>query len=504
MRNFSLPLIAIAIICTLATSCNKKDDEEVEAVQYSNTAISSFALAQDDAVLPYLNTVFFSIDLVKGEVFNADSLPAGTDISSLAVTVGTGVLSQAYFTYTDANGSETVANYLADTKVKVNFANGPVKLTVASYDGTASRNYTVKVNVHKVNADILTWDAAEAAPLPTTLPGTIESSKTVDFLGKPAVFTRNSSGDCLAICEDVDRDVWTYSTPSLPGGSDLATLTSTGSTLYILSGSTLHSSTDGLTWTATTAQMSWIYGNLDQTLLGNLQKEDGSWVSVTYPGGEGPALPADCPVRATSQSVTYSSEWMASPVTMVAGGIKADGSPTGAAWSYDGSAWACTSIASLPAMHGVTLIPYFVFRQASNSWKTTCLTAFFAMGGTLADGTLNRTVYTSTDFGAHWNVASTPLQLPEALPTFTGAQALVYDTTMYPDARSSSRWIPLPLPVLPAWMEAATLPVSRAVTPIEEWECPFIYLYGGYAADGSARDEVWRGVINRLLFKPIQ
>ena len=35
------------------------------------------------------------------------------------------------------------------------------------------------------------------------------------------------------------------------------------------------------------------------------------------------------------------------------------------------------------------------------------------------------------------------------------------------------------------------------------WEGPFIYLIGGYRADGSLSDSIWRGALVRLRQAPI-
>jgi hypothetical protein len=42
--------------------------------------------------------------------------------------------------------------------------------------------------------------------------------------------------------------------------------------------------------------------------------------------------------------------------------------------------------------------------------------------------------------------------------------------------------------------------VTQAVT---EWECPYIYLFGGEDTAGNTFNTIWRGVINRYTFKPI-
>lgn len=56
----------------------------------------------------------------------------------------------------------------------------------------------------------------------------------------------------------------------------------------------------------------------------------------------------------------------------------------------------------------------------------------------------------------------------------------------------------------PYYMIAPASPASRAVKPIESWDCPYIYLFGGTDLTGTLNDSVWRGVLNRLTFKPLQ
>ena len=73
------------------------------------------------------------------------------------------------------------------------------------------------------------------------------------------------------------------------------------------------------------------------------------------------------------------------------------------------------------------------------------------------------------------------MQLPEALGAFSNAQAYVMTSTY-----------------------TARLARPRIIKPIESWECPFVYLFGGVNASGELNNCIWRGVINRLTFKPIE
>ena len=68
--------------------CNS-EKEDIATVSYSSVAVEGFSLAADDSVLANLDSVFFTIDLNNALIFNADSLPVGTDVSKLVVKVNT-------------------------------------------------------------------------------------------------------------------------------------------------------------------------------------------------------------------------------------------------------------------------------------------------------------------------------------------------------------------------------------------------------------------------------
>lgn len=506
-HRFALAAVAVASLAA-TVACNEKDDDEVAVVNYSNTAITSFALQNDDEVLRNLSTVFFSIDLVEAQVFNADSLPKGTDVGALAVTIGTGVLAKAQITFTDGSGVSQVIDYLANPDAKINFAAGPVKLDVTSYDGTTSRQYTIKVNVHQTDADLLYWAEAAHAALPTNLSGTIASTATVDFGGRPTVLTTDASGAaCIATCDDIDNPQWQYVTPQLPAGADPATFTATSDALWIVAGDTLYTSADGVTWTTAATPMSWIYGAYGDTVVGNVKQTDGTYSLVTFPSGVATPLPEGMPVSGTSQLVSYDKKWMDTPVALMTGGRMADGSLCGTAWAYDGAAWAPMNAKPLPEAEGMTLIPYTMFRTAATTWQSTEYPAMLAVGGTLADGSLNAKLYYSLDYGMTWLEGPATMQLPDDMDAFTGARALVYTRTLH--ARSTSAaWEPSEVTTLAPWMLSAASGARTAneqgVSPITEWECPYIYLFGGRDSSGAIRTDIWRGYLNKLTFKPLQ
>ena len=78
----------IAAVAAGLTSCNTDSYYYTEA-NYTGAPVTSFSLKSNKDVLANLDSVFFSIDLVNGRIFNAEPLPKGTDITKLPVTVGT-------------------------------------------------------------------------------------------------------------------------------------------------------------------------------------------------------------------------------------------------------------------------------------------------------------------------------------------------------------------------------------------------------------------------------
>ena len=80
----------LALMLTVfVAGCN--DDESSSFTSegdFGNCSVTSFSINKNDKVLTGLDSVFFSIDLVNARIFNADSLPKGTDVSKLVIKIG--------------------------------------------------------------------------------------------------------------------------------------------------------------------------------------------------------------------------------------------------------------------------------------------------------------------------------------------------------------------------------------------------------------------------------
>ena len=506
MRKFTTICLAALAAVLLFARCNSDMEYHSESTSAS-VAVYSFGFQADDSVLANLDTVFFSIDLDRALIFNGDSLPYGTHVDKLVPkSTMLGGVSMATLTARDADGKEVVHDYLESQDDTVNFTH-PVYLDVKSPDGLVSRRYTITVNVHTAVTDTLVWDRAALRTLPSNL-GTVADQHTTNTAdGIYCLSTDNRGSWCVAYTQHAFGDVWDYATPALPAGAKLNSFTGTADALYILDNAgVLYRSTDGgKTWLSTGQTWSNIYGGVDKTILGNVKTSTG-WQYTQYPAGgcNGMAMESDMPVTGTSQLVDFMFSFSDEHQAVMVGGVTSNGSTTGAVWAYDGANWAKLNGNFAKDLSGVTLLPYYAVR-VSNTWVATDYSLIMAMGGVDENDAVNDTVYVTTNYGMTWEKAPDMLQLPEYLPDFYGAQAFVEETTL--TSRSASAWVDMPfayrLPASAVFVPSV-FPATRATKPITSWECPFIYLFGGYSKDGELHNSVWRAAITRFTFKPIQ
>lgn len=498
---------------SMAVSCNSDNNTDTDLdtgytpeTMYSSTAISSFSLKADAKVLANLDSVFFTIDLQGQRIFNADSMPMGTDVRKLVPVIGTDGSSKVMINYTDTLGEAKEVEYKSATPDTICFLK-PVTVTVTSLNETYTRSYTITVNVHRQQPDSLSWGSMAYSALPAIAGAT--DAVTVEKGTDVICYSTDGSKWQRATAADpaTEADLWKVEAVNFGFTPRLTTMTATAEAYYVLAADcTLYSSTDGLAWSSTGKKWSNIYGAFANRVVG-VAPDGAGYIHATYPepaGYTAAKVSADFPVSGTSPMLTYNSMWSEAPQGIIAGGQIANGNLTAAVWGYDGMTW--TKFATIPAASGVkgmVLVPYFTFRTNTANWTVTTQSAFLAMGGRQADGELSRTVYVSRDLGVNWHKADSLMQLPASLESWAGARAIVAKSTMH--SRSAlDGWHAVALPKLPAWMMLAPRTASRAITPITEWECPYIYIYGGETADGTLRKEVLRGVINRLMYKPIQ
>lgn len=494
-------LLAAAMIAMGVTACNSDSDETVDTGFtsdniYSATAITAFYIKANSKILNNLDSCYFTIDLVQSKIFNADSLPYGTDITKLVPNISTNGSSLIEISVKGSSVmNDTTFTYTTESTDSIDFSSpSKVSVRVVSVNSKYSQTYDINVNVHTIKADSLEWGTIAWRELP----GNPDSQKTIEFGDKILTLFHNGNGYNVWTGADPES-TGTVSAASFPEQPEISSFAATDDALYCLgSNGALMTSTDGASWRATGDTWSHIYGGYGTTLLG-LEKSGDEYYHVSYPGNATRVkASADCPVSGTSEFILIENMWFENPIALTVGGRISNGNLTGATWGYDGNTWAKLSQGPISTQYeDMTVFPYFALRSTSKWWRVSKDSALLAMGGRKSDGTVSDSVYVSLDGGIHWNMAGESLQLPDVIPPFANAQAIVRDNTLTSRASSADMM----------WNELTMLrhnPFSRAVAPVTSWECPFIYLYGGVDDAGTLYPTVWRGTINQLTFKPIE
>lgn len=493
--------LALSGSAALFFSCNS--DSDTTSTLDSSAVVRSFTLTADENILNNLDSIYFSIDLKTCEIFNADSLPYGTKVTNLIPVITIDAASVAELTVSRAGKSDTVYNYITSSTDSIDFTN-PVKLRVVSLSGTTERNYTIRVNVHKVVGDTLIWSDLQASNIPSTF-SHIDGQKTVQR-GETFFCLTNSGNLWNMASTKTPGETWSHNAVTFGFTPDVNSFTATDNDLYILdTDHNLYESTDeGQTWQATGKKMHYLYGNFGTELLGSMESS-GSWSIVTYPTLQTYSMPTGFPVSGTSQTFNFTPEMAVNSQLVMTGGQTAAGALSRDTWGFDGSSWVKISKTALPyAMKEVTLVPYYVVKTDTVTWRTNTNSALIAMFGTLSDGALNDTVYISRDLGMHWAAADSTMQINGAMKNRTAAQGFVASSTMHVNSRAASKWHDINGITLPAGARYLDNNRSRATELITEWECPYIYVFGGKDADGQQLSQMWRGFIRRFTFKPIQ
>lgn len=498
-KHFALYILVTLLVSMNLVSCNKDDDTKSSSTitDYSvyssaTTLVSSFSLKANSKVMNNLDSVKFTIDQERGLIYNADSLPFRTEVDKLLVNLkcASTVATREFIVKGGIFQSDTTIVYTDAVIDTIDFT-GNVTLRITSRDGDHSRDYKVKVNVRKQEPDTIVWKPSRRRDLPG-MSGTVLASKTVQQNDMFMCLVQDNSSYILSESDDPAAGTWSKTTLSLPFEPQVNSFTATDDALYMLdiNNQLYKSSNKGNTWVDCGEAWHTIIGAYGNRILGVMQ-EDGEWKHVEYPrpnGFEPVEIHSLFPITGMSQLVQANNGWTSDQQVMMVGGILADGNYTNSVWGYDGTQWGLLASASvgnaLPKLRDASLVAYYTYGTASNAITPKRYVTWLVMGGVLEDGKVNETTFISRNQGLNWNMGAAPIQLPRHIPAFYGAQAYSFMRTMNKNG------------ILKAYDPGQT-------TPITEWECPFIYLFGGYAYNGNALTSVWEGVLNRLTYKPV-
>ncbi|MGM9804552.1 MAG: DUF6242 domain-containing protein [Muribaculaceae bacterium] len=500
-RRFPLYLMLGMLVAMLAISCN--DDANTDMPEYvvsNNTAVTSFNLNADDNVLANLDSVFFSIDLKNRLIYNADSLPKGTDVTGLTITVG-------FATYATCKMIQKNSTFRPDsaydytTTDTLDFT-GDVSLKLIAEDGNEVE-YKVKVNVHNMDPDSLYWDRMARRDLPNVT-GELLAQRTVQRGSDIFTLVKCDAGCVLSTTPNPGDDSWTKVDAQFGMVPNVNSFAASNDALYLLDeNGALYSSSDGEQWSACGVEWTHITGGYNNRVLG-LTKQGNTYYYDEYPRrADFASTPIDdgFPVEGNSQLVVYDNSWNVEAQAIMVGGIDANGRYRGDCWGYDGNQWALLRNNVLPSLADVTLVQYVSYEGGGLAEELKEHRTWYAMGGRNLRGDLNDVLYISRHQGLYWSEADTYLQLPDYIGDFCKAQAFVCTSVLTRSAGDS--WTAMPSVQLPVWARYTTSPLTRSSKPVTEWDCQYIYIFGGEDVDGNVNNNIWRGTIARMMFKPI-
>jgi len=140
MKKYLFLILAIA---AMLTGC----DTDSTVTISEGTTITHLRMISPFDENVYKN-YYFTIDTVNNEIYNEDSLEYGTRVDSLAPVL-TPIFMSAVIDGGEINLYDHDTVYVDFTKEHT--------LTVTASDTTKKRTYRIKVNVHQVDPDSLTW-----------------------------------------------------------------------------------------------------------------------------------------------------------------------------------------------------------------------------------------------------------------------------------------------------------------------------------------------------------
>ncbi len=126
MTSRSLLAIFTAATAAIFTGCGDDDSTEYSPIvntTLTNVEVTEFKLAENSRIATNLDSLFFSINLEEGRIFNADSLPVGSRRGKAIVTVTLPTVSKAEFQFTASDGASKTVDYLTNPSDSIDFTN---------------------------------------------------------------------------------------------------------------------------------------------------------------------------------------------------------------------------------------------------------------------------------------------------------------------------------------------------------------------------------------------
>lgn len=234
MKFYFLKFICLFCVAVALSAC--LSDDETTVTSSTNPRMTAFTLAGNDSI----TTAVFSINADSVTIENVDSLPFGTPVNK-AIPTFTFVSSYGATYY--LNGSTTAKSITGKDTIDFSL---PVRVINKAADNIAAKEYTIKVNVHKVEPKLYVWSQLNNSA-GTANPA---SQKAIYFNNK-LLYYANEAG-VINLYTSTNGATWTTATLSgLPANASMVnTVQFNGKLFYTQDGVKIYSSADGVTWTS--------------------------------------------------------------------------------------------------------------------------------------------------------------------------------------------------------------------------------------------------------------
>lgn len=471
----------------VATSCNEKEETVNDNyVTTESVAITDFSLSPDLRIMKNLDSVYFSIDLEHGIVFNADSLPKGTNVTKLIPKISyPSTVTSAVIEMTGGTHREGTSNYYSNANDTIDFT-GDVKLTLGAANKSITKTYTLKVNVHKEDPDTMYWESTASSLLPSRLSDPVRQKSVTFNSGVFSMIEESDGTFTVANTADIFSGVWEKKELKSDFTPVIESLTSSRGSLYVIGNGNLMKSSDGSSWEIAAEGWEAIIGEYGTKVLGRKEMS-----TVSFPGDQyaGISLPEAFPVSGYSEPVQLVSRWDSDPMIIIFGGVSSSGALSSASWAFDGNEWVNIADRPLPALDGLSVVKYYSYLNSASNGLLKEFEAYFAFGGRNANGDINNTIYITYDHGITWQKAQEYFGLPSGMEAGYNVNALTLGTSM--ESSLSDRW------------KAKRHLPFEVEGDIIKWDCPYIFLFGGYNNNMKLYDTIRSGVLQRLTFVPL-
>lgn len=257
--KFNKAIIATMAAVMLLTSC-LKEDEKVLSQYAAITAFSvgNFKVWYHDINVEGRDTLVYrleggamypmTIDQHKNQIYNVDSISYGARIDRLTTSVeSTGYV---YYRKYRADGSHIDTLWTASDSI--DFTN-PVTFIIMSQDTKERREYTVKINVHKIHPDSMSWSNSDTV-------GYTALKKQSSVLRNDSIylFGEDAAGVISLSARSIEKGA-TWAEPIALHGIDSDLWDSNviiyNEQFYQLQNGQLYSSVDGVVWSESQADV---------------------------------------------------------------------------------------------------------------------------------------------------------------------------------------------------------------------------------------------------------